>query len=359
MQVSTTRILFFPVNGSGLGHMTRCLSYARALRDRNPQAESAFFSLSSAVEFLEAMGFNADYFVSPFWSCNSAADWNDELIVRFGLMLEQVQPDLVVFDGTWPFQGFLQALRAYGKPVKKVWSRRGLLKKERKAVPVDTAEFDLILQPGELGAMTEKALDARGVQTLTVPPVALFSAAEQLSREEARQELELDPDLRYALFSLGPGNLKDVSSLGKQLIDRVQAKGFSAVWTCPPISVHDAPLPDTVRPLAVYPLSRFLRAFDLLIGAGGYNTCCEVALTQIPSLLIPNTLLADDQEARARLVAEHAPCVVSACESEEEQREAVERLCALAGSSVAWRDCPLPMDGAQQAAEALLALVQA
>ena len=339
--------------------MTRCLAYARALRVAESQAEIAFFSLSSAVEFIEAMGFAADYFVSPFWSCNSAIAWNSELMVRFGLMLEQVRPDLVVFDGTWPFQGFLQALRAYGRPVKKVWSRRGLLKTDRKPVPVDTAEFDLILQPGELGAVAAQTTDARGVPTLTVPPVALFSKAEQLSREAARQELGLSPDLRYALFSLGPGNLKDVSSLGSQLMGRVQNKGFSAVWTYPPISVHDTPLPDTVRSLAVYPLSRFLRAFDLLIGAGGYNTCCEVALTQIPSLLVPNTLLADDQAARARLVTEYAPCVVSACESGEEQEEAMQRVCALADSAAAWRDCPLPMDGAQQAASALLTLVQA
>ena len=313
--------------------MTRCLAYARALRICNPQAEITFFSLSSAVEFLETMGFSADYFVSPFWSCNSATNWNSELIIRFGLMLEQVQPDLVVFDGVWPFQGFLQALRAYGRPVRKVWSRRGLLKTDCKPVPVDTANFDLILQPGELGAVAAQAPDARGVKTLTVPPVALFS--------------------------LGPGNLKDVSSLGKQLIDLVQAKGFSAVWTCPPISVHDVVLPDMVRPLAVYPLSHLLRAFDLLIGASGYNTCCEVVLTQIPSLLVPNTLLADDQAARAHLVAKHAPCVVSACETDEEQREAVDRVCALADSSAVWRDCPLSLDGAQQAAQALLALVQA
>lgn len=339
--------------------MTRCLAYARALRICNPQAEITFFSLSSAVEFLETMGFSADYFVSPFWSCNSATNWNSELIIRFGLMLEQVQPHLVVFDGVWPFQGFLQALRAYGRPVKKVWSRRGLLKPDSKTVPVDTANFDLILQPGELGAVAAQAPDARGVQTLTVPPVALFSKEEQLSREAARRELGLDPDRPYALFSLGPGNLKDVSSLGWQLIDRVQAKGFAAVWTCPPISVHDVALPDTVRPLAVYPLAHLLRAFDLLIGASGYNTCCEVVLTQIPSLLVPNTLLADDQAARAHLVAKHAPCVVSACETDEEQREAVDRVCALADSSAAWRDCPLSLDGAQQAAQALLALAQA
>lgn len=104
--------LFFPVNGSGMGHLTRCLAYARRLRKR---AKCAFFSLSSAMEVVEDMGFAGDYFVSPFWSANTTYNWNCELAVRFGMMLERTRPNVVVFDGTWPFQGFLAACRAYGR----------------------------------------------------------------------------------------------------------------------------------------------------------------------------------------------------------------------------------------------------
>lgn len=53
-------IVFFPVNGSGMGHLTRCLAYARRLRNR---AECVFFSLSSAMEVVEDMGFKGDYLV--------------------------------------------------------------------------------------------------------------------------------------------------------------------------------------------------------------------------------------------------------------------------------------------------------
>ena len=38
------RVLFFNFNGSGMGHMNRCLLYARRLRGR---AEPVFFSLAS------------------------------------------------------------------------------------------------------------------------------------------------------------------------------------------------------------------------------------------------------------------------------------------------------------------------
>lgn len=66
-------LLFFSINGSGMGHMNRCLAYARRLQGK---ADISFFSLSSAMEFIEEMGFTAEYFVSPFWSANSNYDWN-------------------------------------------------------------------------------------------------------------------------------------------------------------------------------------------------------------------------------------------------------------------------------------------
>ena len=277
-------ILFFPVNGSGMGHLTRCLAYALRLRKR---AECVFFSLSSAMEVVEEMGFTGDYFVSPFWSANTTYE--------------------VVFDGTWPFQGFLAACRAYGRPLKLVWSNRGLLKKDAKTVPVDDSLFDLLIRPGELGSTPGEERTPEGVRQLHVPPVLLLDDDDILSRAAAREQLGLRPEGRYALFSLGPGNLKDVSGPGLRLVREVQDAGFAVVWACAPISVRDVKLPATVQPLSVYPLARYLRAFDMFVGAAGYNTCCEVAQAKLPSLIVPNTLLADDQMARARMLAAHAP----------------------------------------------------
>lgn len=352
---SSPSFLFFPVNGSGMGHLTRCLAYARRLRDR---AACVFFSLSSAMEFVEEMGFAGEYFVSPFWSVNSTYAWNCELAVRFGMLLERVRPDVVVFDGTWPFQGFLAACRAYGQPLKLVWSNRGLLKQTAKQVPVDKALFDLLILPGELGAERAEELTEEGVPQLTVPPVLLLDSDEVLSRDKAREQLGLPQDGRWALFSLGPGNLKDVSGPGLRLVREIRAAGYSVLWACAPISVRDVELPDAVRPVSVYPLARYLRAFDVFIGAAGYNTCCEVAQARIPSLIVPNTLLADDQGARACLLARHAPVVVSACETDGEARGAVRQLLDLTRHGTPGGSEPLALSGAGIVAEALLALAE-
>jgi UDP:flavonoid glycosyltransferase YjiC (YdhE family) len=345
------RILFFNINGSGLGHLSRCLAYARRLRGR---AHSTFFSLASAIEIIQDMGFEADYFVSEFWTRSRIGAWNRELAIRFGLMLEEVQPDVVLFDGTWPFHGFMDACDSRRVPLL-AWSNRGLHKPGFPTVPVDEGAFDLVIRPGEIGSAFEVERESRPGRKVVTPPVTLLSEEELLDRDQARASLGLEHDRRLVLFSLGPGNLKDIGDIARNLIREFGHHGFDIVWARAPITVSDVPLPERVRPVAVYPLVRFMRAFDVFAGAAGYNTCCEVIQAGIPSLLIPNMQVADDQTRRANLVAAHAPVVVSPCETQPETRDAVARLVAL--EAPARPPAGIDLSGAEQSADEIISLV--
>lgn len=346
-------ILFFNINGSGMGHMNRCLAYARQLQGR---ARPFFFSLASAIEIIEEMGFGAEYFVSHYWSASSTFAWNSELAIRFRMVLDQVRPAAVVFDGTWPFQGFMTATQSYGAPAL-VWSNRGLMKSSVGTVPVDENAFDLVIQPGELGASMQESVLPSGNRKLLVPPVCLLENDELLSREAARAALGLTPDGRYALFSLGPGNLKDVSGIGHGLIRDFEAAGYQVAWACAPISVKDVDLPAGVKPLSLYPLARYLHAFDVFVGAAGYNACCEVVQAGIPTLLVPNVELADDQMRRAQMVAATIPAVVSTCETTAQRKETVSALLAKV-SAVGHQPPAIAMNGAALAADAILELAR-
>ncbi len=344
-------VVLFNINGSGMGHLSRCLAYARRLEGR---ARCVFFSLASAVEIIHDMGFEADYFVSPFWSRSQINAWNRELAVRLGLMFEEVKPAVALFDGTWPFPGFMQACDLAGVP-HRVWSNRGLHRKDFEPVPVKESDFDLVIEPGEMGAdfAIERA-QSPGRKVVT-PPVTLLRRNELLDRGQAREALHLPREGKLALFSLGPGNLKDVSEIARGLIDLLCSHGFTAVWARASISVRDVPLPEHVLPVSVYPLVRYLRAFDVFVSAAGYNACCEIVQSGVPSLLVPNTLLADDQLRRANIVSRHTPAVVFACETAEEQREAVARLLELEGAKESRPG--IGLDGAEHAADEILALV--
>ena len=345
------RILFFNINGSGTGHLSRCLAYAHRMRGR---ARPVFFSLASAIETIHDMGFEADYFVSEFWSRSHINAWNRELAIRMGLMLEELRPVAAVFDGSWPFVGFMHACDQYDIPVR-IWSDRGLYKEDMEPVPVMESEFDLVIEPGEVGSdfIIERA--QRPGRKVTTPPVTLLKSDELLSRDDARDELGLKRDDRYALFSLGPGNLKDMSAVALGLLEEMRARGFTVVWARAPISVRDMPLPDDVQTVSVYPLVRYLRAFDVFASAAGYNACCEIVQAGVPSLLVPNTQVADDQILRAEMTARYAPVVVSPCDTPAERRDAVSRLLEIGDASE--RLPSIDLDGADRAVDEILAVV--
>jgi UDP:flavonoid glycosyltransferase YjiC (YdhE family) len=230
-----------------------------------------------------------------------------------------------------------------------------LLKEGGKTVSVDESRFDLVIQPGELGAQeSETPLEGGGTRAL-IPPVCVLEDDELLDRATARAALNLPSDGRFVLFALGPGNLKDVARIGHGLIRPFEAAGFKVVWVRAPISVRDIELPAGVTQLTVYPLARYLRAFDAFVGAAGYNTCCELVQAGVPALLVPNAQLADDQVRRAHMVADVLPAVVSASETDDEREAAVSQLLSVLDARSADR-ATIPMNGAALAAEKILAL---
>lgn len=333
--------------------MNRCLSYARRIRGR---AKLVFFSLASAIDIIEEMGFDVDYFVSINWSRASSRDWNRELCLRFGLMLERVAPEIVVFDGTWPYQGFVTACETYANS-KLVWSNRGLHQKGKEKTFPRRDLFSLIIHPGEVGESFAVEDNFISGTQIRVPPVCILNEQELLDSIQARNALGLPIQGKYALFSLGPGNFNDLGGIVSGLIYQLKSFGYEICWAKNPISINDILLPEGIRSITAYPLVRYLRAFDVFIGAAGYNTCCEVVQTQIPALLIPNTnQKLDDQLRRAHLLREYAPVVVSDCVSETERTTTIQVLMKIA-SRAANRSCHIPLDGADRAAEEILKLI--
>ena len=345
------RILFCNINGSGTGHLSRCLAYAHRMRGR---ARPFFFSLASAIETIHDMGFEADYYVSEFWSRSHINAWNRELAIRMGLMLEELRPVAAVFDGSWPFAGFMHACDQYDIPVR-IWSDRSLYKEDMEPVPVTEREFDLVIEPGEVGSEFRIERARRPGRKVTTPPVTLLKCDELLSRDDARDQLGLEHEGRYALLSLGPGNLKDVSALALGLHEEMRERGFTVVWARAPISVRDAPLPGDAQTVSVYPLVRYLRAFDVFASAAGYNACCEIVQAGVPSLLVPNTQVADDQILRAQMTSRYAPVVVSSCDTPAKRHEAVSQLLEVGNRA---KQLPaIDLDGADCAVEEILAVV--
>ncbi len=290
------RILFTTSNGTGLGHLTRSMAIARRLGDR---AEPLFLTLSAAAPVVESMGFPVEY-VASYATPGAGNDyrWSRRLRARLRAVINEAEPDLIVFDGTHPYEALLGALPSAGTVV---WCRRPLWRRGASRVPLNRAgAFDAVIEPGELAESEDVgptvALRERAHR---VGPIVLLDREELLDRAAAAAELGLDPGRPAVLVTLGQG--AEVREATRRTLARLTAGGDVQVAALSSALTAADEVPEGVIDLrATYPMSRYFAAFDGAVAAAGYNAYHELIELGVPSLFVPMARRTDDQPARAR-----------------------------------------------------------
>jgi UDP:flavonoid glycosyltransferase YjiC (YdhE family) len=276
------------------------MAIARRLGDGH---EALFLTLSAAAPVVEQMGFPVEY-VASYSTPASGNDyrWSRRLRSRLRTVIAEADPDVVVFDGTHPYEALLGALP---QGARVVWCRRPLWKRGSSRVPLRRAgSFDAVLEPGELA----EALDAGPTVALRdaahrVAPIVLLDRSELLGRAEAAAELGLDPERTTVLVSLGQG--PEVRLANRLALAALAARPDVQVATLSSALEREDQVPDGVVALsATYPMSRYFAAFDASVAAAGYNAFHELIALGVPSLFVPMPRQTDDQPARARWAAQ-------------------------------------------------------
>jgi hypothetical protein len=297
-------VLLMTTNGWGMGHLSRQLAVAKALGDR---AEPILLSLSGAVHLAAGQGVRAEYVPSPSRGWMTATVWNQYLTGRLLALARETNARAVVFDGVHPYRGLIAA-RHELPDVAFVWSRRAMWGEGRGDEALMTApEFDVIIEPGDLGEVADRGLTVGRSDAIKIPPVTILDVIDPLPRVDARAALGLDPEARIALLSLSAG-AGDPGRLLNGALDAILASpGWHVAVVSNPLKGRiDLPTGERVTSLTeVYPLARYLTAFDAGIVSAGYNAAHELPLAGVPSVLVANTASAwDDQIARAVGIAE-------------------------------------------------------
>jgi hypothetical protein len=293
-------LLLISSNGAGMGHLTRLMAYARRAE---PDMATRFVSLSQAVGVVARYGFSYEYVPSAGATGLQPRLWNNLFTERVSDAVTRLRPAVVVFDGTWPYNGIPQVRAAYPE-AHWVWSRRGMWRQGRSAEQLGRAAwFDEILAPGELAEAYDKGATSQA-GGLRIGPVTLLDTHELDDRETARQALGLPLDRPLALVALGAGNINDTSHETGAVVAALRRLGVEICVTQTEIAESDRTRAD-VHVVREFPLSRRFRAFDLAISASGYNSFHELLRFGIPTLFVPNQNTAlDDQRARARFAAD-------------------------------------------------------
>jgi UDP:flavonoid glycosyltransferase YjiC (YdhE family) len=289
-------LLFFTSNGAGMGHLTRMMAIARRLPD---SIRPIFATLSTGMQVVRQSGYFCEFI--PRAPGHKPSEWNAFLEQRLIEILRRYDVDAFIFDGTVPFQGLLAAKEATGVPG--AWCRRGMWQEGKsEKIPQRAKHFELVIEPGEFAEDYDQgATVAFREEATRVGPILMLDESEVLDRTAARAELGLDQSGLAVLVGLGAGNDEDTASPTRlaveKLLQRPEIQVVVAEWV---IQKEAFDLPDRVKPIKTYPISRLLRAFDFAFSAAGYNSYHEHIGFGVPTIFIPIDTQLDDQPARAR-----------------------------------------------------------
>ncbi|MET0831524.1 MAG: glycosyltransferase, partial [Acidimicrobiia bacterium] len=322
------RALLMTSNGFGMGHLSRMLAVALAAGDT---IDATMLSLSVAIPFVSRNGQTGDYCPSPESHIKPRPRWPGYLRRRLVALAREVDAEVLAFDGIVPYPGLVAALADLGN-LPAVWVRRGMWRPGGADLSLArSGQFDLVIEPGELAAPGDRGPTAHRTDAVRVPPVSLLDVVDRLDRVAAAAALGIDPDRPAALVTLGIGTLGDVVTPGASAVGALREDPSWQVCITRPARGAAGPEPDAgVTPLVgVYPLARYLGAFDVAVSAAGYNSVHELIPAGLPTLLLPNPdTRTDDQVARAAWLAGAGMALTARPDDAEDVASAVRRLTA-------------------------------
>jgi hypothetical protein len=294
------RVLMVSDNGAGMGHLSRLMAIARRLPD---EMAAVIATQSYGASIAHQEGFLTEYIPSRKVLDAARPRWTRILRERLAHLIELHRPDVVAVDSV-PHEGIVEAVRAH-PGVTWVWVRRAMWQRGVGAEWLAEGKvFDFVLEPGEFAAVADEGpTAAERANAHQVGPITFLDETELLDAVAARTELDLD-GRPAALLQLGAGNINDIASPVARITRHLTAHGFQVVLAESAIATAPMPPVPGARIIKVYPVSRYLRAFDLVVSAAGYNSYHEQIGFGVPTVFVPNTRTKlDDQVGRARFAA--------------------------------------------------------
>lgn len=319
--------LFLPINGAGLGHVSRAIAIAKELRRQKPEAHIVFLTTSIGVHLVYREGFVCHH-VPPAALLEglSAVRWNRHFYRCVAEVVALHRPGTLVFDGSAPYLGLQRVMKRF-RAVRYIWVKRGLYKTSVDQGRLDKQLrcFQHVIVPAEFGDSGQSGA-AQPLVSL-VPPIVGMGFDGLLSPLDACARLRLDPARPRVYVQLGAGNINGIADVQARAVRTLQQLGYQVVVGQSPISLRPTPCDDADREIVDYPNSRYFAAFDFAVLAAGYNSVCEAVALKLPAIFLPNhATQADDQTLRASMAARMGPFEVVPEFSEAALLEAIHKL---------------------------------
>jgi len=312
--LTRSRLLLYAPNGYGLGHLSRQVALARALRQADPAVEILFATESSygpqlGPEF-PFIGIPASrHTQSEAWTGPGARRRAAALAAMIDGVVEAYRPGAVIHDTlTWP-PLFEAASRAGARHAMVIRRRKNLA--EHLA---DPALPPLRCHLWVLPYAREEAADILANLPAASPPVACVGAvARQAGTTVAatRARMGVREGVRLILVTAGAGGFPDAESFYERALAGLAAVApvlgpHLAVVVLGPAYSGAVPVVAGVNAYVwrdVAFMTDLLAAADLVVCQGGHNTIAELLSAGVPGVIVPAARNIDDQWRRAREAA--------------------------------------------------------
>jgi UDP:flavonoid glycosyltransferase YjiC (YdhE family) len=322
-------LLFFCVNGAGLGHVTRSLAVARRVRRLQPEVPVIFLTTSKCPELIAREGVTVYHIESRDAQPGmSASEWHQQLREKILEVCSSHPTKALVYDGVSLYRGLLLALleinTTYAAMMLRLRHKHGRLAQSLEGLK----SFDEIILPGEAGIQVDsKELLPPELHSLNVrafPPIVYPDREELLPRDSVRAKWNVPEGQKVVYVQLGAGNINDIVSWEDHILSLLMRRDdvFPVLAESPITSeTRDRKGVYTLRD---YPNSRYFAGVDLAITAAGYNTFHELLYLGVPSVFIPNQETRTDDQVARSLVADKEQAGIMAL-TPESVEEAISR----------------------------------
>ncbi len=309
-------ILFYTVNGLGLGHLTRCLSIARQLKKQDSSLVPLFFTSSEGSDLLYKEGF-AYYKVPSKTIAKETRLSKRNLSISYSQILLSIintyRPVALVVD-TFPLGSMndLLSVLALNLKWKKFFIHREQINMDKNKVEVQNF-YDYIIAPHSKGNAKIPVPITKKKHLFWSNEILIREKSELQSREEIRKTLDIKEDENLFLINMGGGGDTTTVENYKQIFDLIlnsssllRQKKIRLFVPKPPLNSTNelkevfSKLPPSTLSFSHFPLIELMPALDFAISATGYNTFHELLSCGIPTIFIPKSRGYDDQYGRAK-----------------------------------------------------------
>ncbi len=302
--IAQPRILFYAVNGLGLGHVTRLLAIARAIRAQRNGAQILFITTTEADSVIYREGFASVKIPSRTIIQASKIRPSTYNKLAHSVVMNTVaafNPAIMVVD-SFPAGSSQELLPTLSWEMRRVFVYRAQ-QTERARDPFFQqvlARYDMAIVPHEEGSEEIPAPDS--LRLVWTGSIMIREQSEALPKDDARRRLNLPADEKLLYVTVGGGGDDEMAQSEGMIFDAARRAGWKTVAPDAPLlksgQAHVGAQPDFR--ISYYPMAECLNAFDAAISAAGYNSVHELLHFGVPTVLIPRERSLDDQFARAK-----------------------------------------------------------